>query len=598
MCYKGEFGFMDIFSILGLLSGLALFLYGMNTMGDGLEKLSGGKLEKTLEKMTNSTMKGFLLGAAVTAVIQSSSATTVMVVGFVNSGIMKLRQAIGIIMGANVGTTITSWILSLSGIEGDSVVMKLLKPTSFSAVFAFVGIILLMFCKSDKKKNLGSICLGFAVLMIGMNGMSSAVEPLADNPTFTSILTAFQNPVLGILAGALLTAVIQSSSASVGILQALSSTGQITYSMAIPIVMGQNIGTCVTALISCIGAKKNAKRAAFVHLYFNIIGTLLICALFYGSNLFFQYGFLNDVVNEANIAVIHTAFNLLATAFLLPFNKQLEKLACLTIKDSDEHNETPFLDERFLNTPSIATERALSLTEKMARLSQGTLLGSLELVDHYDAKAAETISENEDMIDMYEDIISTYLVKLSRKTLSEEDSKNVQLVLHAIGDFERISDHAVNILKVAQEINQKKIAFSEGAQAGLNVMIEALKEILNNAVQAFINNDVNIAAKVEPLEQVIDRLRDKLKEAHVKRLTNGECTIELGFVFSDLITNIERVSDHCSNIAIGVIEINRNGYEAHEYLHELKNSDDIQYNADYKEYKQKYALPQSALVKK
>ncbi|MGN1202417.1 MAG: Na/Pi cotransporter family protein, partial [Eubacterium sp.] len=524
---------MDIFSVLGLLCGLALFLYGMNTMGDGLEKLSGGKLEKTLEKMTNSTLKGFLLGAAVTAVIQSSSATTVMVVGFVNSGIMKLRQAIGIIMGANVGTTITAWVLSLSGIEGDSLVMQLLKPTSFSVVFAFVGIILLMFCKGDKKKNIGSICLGFAVLMVGMNGMSSAVEPLADSPVFTSILTAFQNPFLGIIAGLILTAVIQSSSASVGILQALSSTGQITYSMAIPIVMGQNIGTCVTALISCIGAKKNARRAAFVHLYFNIIGTILICALFYGSNLIFQYGFLDDIVNEANIAVIHTLFNLLATGLLLPFNKQLEKLACLTIKDSDDHSEAPFLDERFLNTPSIATERAVSLTEKMARLSQGTLLGALELIDEYDAKAAETISENEDMIDMYEDTISTYLVKLSRKTLSEKDSKNIQRVLHAIGDFERISDHAVNILKVAQEIDEKKIHFSDEAQAGLDVIIAALKEILNNAVQSFIKNDVKLAAKVEPLEQVIDRLRDKLKEAHVKRLTNGECTIELGFVFSD-----------------------------------------------------------------
>lgn len=585
---------MDLFAVLSLLCGLALFLYGMNTMGDGLEKFSGGKLEKTLEKMTNSTMKGFLLGAAVTAVIQSSSATTVMVVGFVNSGIMKLRQAIGIIMGANVGTTITSWILSLSGIQGDSLIMKLLKPSSFSAIFAFVGIILLMFFKSDSKKNLGTIFVGFAVLMVGMNMMSGAVEPLADNPAFTSILTAFQNPVLGIIAGAILTAVIQSSSASVGILQALSATGSITYSMAIPIVMGQNIGTCITALLSCVGAKKNAKRAAFVHLYFNIIGTLVICALFYGANLFLNFGFLGEVVNPANIAIIHTAFNLLATAILLPFNKQLEKLACLTIRDSEEDIDTPFLDERFLNTPAIATERAMSLSTKMARLSEGTLLGSLELLGEFNEKAAETIRENEDMIDVYEDTISTYLVKLSRKTLSEKDSKMIQLVLHTIGDFERISDHAVNILQVAEEIERKKVKFSEEAHAGLEVMTSALIEIINNATMAFINNDVNLAAKVEPLEQVIDRLRDKLKEAHVRRLTNGECTIELGFIFSDLITNIERVSDHCSNIAIGVIEINRNGYEAHEYLHELKNSDDIQYNADYKEYKKKYSLPENA----
>ena len=585
---------MGLFEVLKLICGLALFLYGMNTMGDGLEKFSGGKLEKTLEKMTNSTIKGFLLGAAVTAVIQSSSATTVMVVGFVNSGIMKLRQAIGIIMGANVGTTITSWILSLSGIEGDSIVMQLLKPSSFSAVFAFIGIILLMFMKSDSNKNLGTIFVGFAVLMVGMDMMSKAVAPLADEPAFTSILTAFQNPVLGIIAGAILTAVIQSSSASVGILQALSATGSITYSMAIPIVMGQNIGTCVTALLSCVGAKKNAKRAAFVHLYFNIIGTLLICLLFYGANLFLSFGFLDDVVNPANIAIIHTAFNLLATGLLLPFSRQLEKLACFTIRDKDEDSDIPFLDERFLNTPSIATERAMSLSIKMARLSEGTLLGSLELLGEYNDKVAETIRDNEDMIDTYEDVISTYLVKLSSKTLSEKDSKTIQLVLHTIGDFERISDHAVNILQVAEEIEQKKIKFSEEAHAGLEVMVAALIEIINNATLAFINNDVKLAAKVEPLEQVIDRLRDKLKEAHIRRLTNGECTIELGFIFSDLITNIERVSDHCSNIAIGVIEINRNGYEAHEYLHELKNSDDIQYNADYKEYKKKYSLPQNA----
>lgn len=585
---------MDLFSVLSLLCGLALFLYGMNTMGDGLEKFSGGKLEKTLEKMTNSTIKGFLLGAAVTAVIQSSSATTVMVVGFVNSGIMKLRQAIGIIMGANVGTTITAWILSLAGIEGDSLFMKLLKPESFSAVFAFIGIILLMFSKGGGKKNLGSILVGFAVLMVGMNMMSGAVKPLANDPTFTGILTAFNNPIFGILAGAALTAVIQSSSASVGILQALSSTGSITYSMAIPIVMGQNIGTCVTAILSCIGAKKNAKRAALVHLYFNIIGTLVICIVFYAVNAIIGFGFLDDIVNGASIAIIHTAFNLIATALLLPFGRQLEKLACITIKDKEEDDEMPFLDERFLNTPALATERAMSLSNKMARLSEGTLLGSLELLGEYNDKLVETIKENEDMIDSYEDVISTYLVKLSQKTLSERDSKIVQLVLHTIGDIERISDHAVNILKVAEEINNKKIKFSDEARAGLEVMIRALTEILNNATLALINNDVKLATKVEPLEQVIDRLRDKLKEAHIRRLTNGECTIELGFVFSDLITNIERVSDHCSNIAIGVIEINRNGYEAHEYLHELKNSDDIQYNADYKEYKKKYALPEMA----
>ena len=585
---------MDLFDVLSLLCGLALFLYGMNTMGDGLEKFSGGKLEKILEKMTNNTFKGFILGAAVTAVIQSSSATTVMVVGFVNSGIMKLRQAIGIIMGANVGTTITAWVLSLSGIEGDSMVMQMLKPANFSAIFAIIGIALLMFLKSDKSKNLGTIFIGFGVLMVGMSMMSDAVKPLADDPTFTSILTLFNNPVFGVLAGAVLTAVIQSSSASVGILQALSATGSITYSMAIPIIMGQNIGTCVTALISCIGAKKNAKRAAFVHLYFNIIGTIVVSALFYGSSLFLNYAFLDDAVNPANIAIIHTAFNLFVTVVLLPFAKQLEKLACLTIRDKDEESERPFIDERFLNTPSIATDRAMETSAKMARLSEGTILGALELVGNYDEKTAHTIVDNEDVVDAYEDVISNYLVKLSTKTLSEDDSKKIHLVLHTIGDFERISDHAINILEVAEEIKTKKIKFSEEAQAGLDVMSEALKEILNNATMAFINNDVELATKVEPLEQVIDRLRDKLKEAHVRRLTNGECTIELGFVFSDLITNIERISDHCSNIAIGVIETQRNGYEVHEYLHELKNSDDVQYNEDYKAYKKKYALPEIA----
>lgn len=585
---------MDLFSILQLLCGLALFLYGMNTMGDGLEKLSGGKLEKILEKLTNNTFKGFILGAAVTAVIQSSSATTVMVVGFINSGIMKLRQGIGVIIGANFGTVVTSWILSLSGIQGDSLIMQLLKPASFSAVFAFVGIVLMMFTKTEKKRNLSTIFIGFAVLMVGMEQMSAAVEPLENDPTFASFLTLFNNPIFGIFAGVVLTAIIQSSSASVGILQALSSTGVITYSMAIPIVLGQNIGTCVTALISCIGAKKNAKRAAFVHLYYNIIGVFAFCLLFYGSSLFINYSFMSQTVNQANVALIHTVFNIFEIILLLPLNRVLEKLACLTIRDKEEETDTPFLDERFLNTPSLATERAMSLSTKMARLSEGTLLGSLELLSEYNDKVAETIQDNEDMIDTYEDVISTYLVKLSMKTLSEADSKKVQLVLHTIGDFERISDHAVNILQVAQEIEQKKVKFSEEAHAGLEVMIAALIEIINNATLAFIHNDVKLAAKVEPLEQVIDRLRDKLKEAHVRRLTNGECTIELGFIFSDLITNIERVSDHCSNIAIGVIEINRNGYEAHEYLHELKNSDDIQYNADYKAYKQKYSLPQNA----
>ena len=584
---------MDFFAVLTLFFGLALFLYGMNTMGDGLEKFSGGTLEKILEKMTNNTFKGFLLGLGVTAIIQSSSATTVMVVGFVNSGIMKLRQAIGIIMGANVGTTVTAWILSLSAIEGDSFFMQLLKPLNISAVLAIIGIAFVMFTKSEKKHNFATIFLGFAVLMVGMNMMSGAVKPLANDPTFASILTIFTNPIMGILAGAVLTAVIQSSSASVGILQALSVTGSITYSMAIPIIMGQNIGTCVTAMLSCIGAKKNAKRAAFVHLYFNIIGTVVVSLLFFGSNLFMHYSFMNGAVGPENVAILHTCFNLIVTAILLPFGRVLEKLACLTIRDKDEDTELPFIDERFLATPAIATERAMDTGVKMARLSEGTILGSLELIENYDEKVAQTIIENEDLIDVYEDVISNYLVKLSVKELLEKDSKTVHLLLNAIGDFERIGDHALNILEVAKEMKEKKVKFSDEAQQGVNVMMEALREILTMATLTFINNDVKLAEQVEPLEQVIDKLRDKLKEAHIRRLANGECTIELGFIFSDLITNIERISDHCSNIAVGVIETNRNDFESHVYLNELKNSDDSQFNEAYKAYKEKYALSKS-----
>ena len=586
---------MDLKHILMMICGLALFLYGMSTMGDGLEKFSGGRLEKILEKLTSNTFKGFLIGALVTMVIQSSSATTVMVVGFINSGIMKLRQGVGIIIGANFGTVITSWILSLTGIEGDSLLMTMLKPQSFSAILALVGVALLMFFKSsDKKKNLAIIFIGFAVLMVGMDQMSQAVAPLKDDPTFVSFLTLFNNPAFGIFAGLVLTAIIQSSSASIGILQALSSTGVITYSMAIPIVLGQNIGTCVTALISCIGAKKNAKRAAFVHLYYNIIGVLAFCVVFYGAGLFIDYKFMNDTVNAANIAVIHTVFNVFGILLLLPLNRVLEKLACLTVRDNDEVSEIPFIDERFLGTPALATEQSRNTGVKMARLAEGTMLGSLELIDTYDEKLVQTITENEDLIDIYEDVISNYLIKLSTNELSERDSKMVQLLLHAIGDFERIGDHALNILEVAKEMHEKKVNFSEEAQQGVNIMMDALREILTNATLAFINNDVELAEKVEPLEQVIDRLRDKLKEAHIRRLTNGECTIELGFIFSDLITNIERVSDHCSNIAVGVIEINRNGYEPHIYLQELRNSDDAQFQEDYKAYKEKYALPKVA----
>ncbi|MDY3861629.1 MAG: Na/Pi cotransporter family protein [Ruminococcus sp.] len=584
---------MDIFSVFSLLGGLALFLYGMNILGDGLEKLSGGKLEKTLEKMTSNTMKGFLLGAAVTAIIQSSSATTVMVVGFVNSGIMKLKQAIGIIMGANVGTTITAWILSLSGIQGDSLIMQLLKPANFSPLFAFAGIILIMFSKSDKKHNIGGIFIGFAVLMFGMESMSSAVAPLADVPEFTHFLTMFENPLFGVLAGALLTAVIQSSSASVGILQALSSTGSITYSMAIPIVMGQNIGTCVTALISCIGAKKNAKRAAIVHLYFNIIGTLVWLTVFYSLNAFMQFSFVSEVVGPAEIAIIHTIFNLLSTSLLLPFARQLEKLACLTIRDKQTDEETVFIDERFLNTPAIATEQCTVMAGKMADRAYRTIMDALSLLKKYDEKKAEQIQESEEKIDQYEDVLGTYLVKLSSRNLTVSDSKEVARLLHCIGDFERIGDHAINILNSAKEMHDKKIGFSDKAKEELQVIIGALDEVLETTVVAFQSNDVSLAETVEPLEQVIDRLSDKLKSRHIKRLQDGECTIEMGFVLSDLLTNCERVSDHCSNVAVCIIQINLESFETHEYLQEIKSEDDGKFKERYENYLEKYPLPKN-----
>ncbi|HHZ06743.1 MAG TPA: Na/Pi cotransporter family protein [Clostridiales bacterium] len=584
---------MDIFSVLGLIGGLALFLFGMNTMGDGLEKLSGGRLESMLEKMTSNTIKGFALGVGVTAIIQSSSATTVMVVGFVNSGIMRLSQAIGIIMGANVGTTVTAWLLSLTGVEGDSIVMKMMQPINFSPILAMIGIALIMFAKNGKKKDAGNILVGFAILMFGMNMMSTAVKPLAEVPEFTSILTMFSNPIFGILAGALLTAVIQSSSASVGILQALSVTGAISFSTAIPIVMGQNIGTCVTAMISCIGAKKNAKRAAFVHLYFNIIGTVVILALFYGINAFVDFKFLNDIVNPADIAIIHTVFNISATALLLPFSKLLEKLACLTVRDKGTEDDTPFIDERFLNTPAVATAQCKSMTVKMAELSKKTILQAFSMIGNYNEKTAEKIMENEDKLDRYEDVLGTYLVKLCSKSLTPKDSAEVSKMLHDIGDFERIGDHAVNVLDVAKEMNEKKVRFSPKAIEELVVLNDALTEILTNSVEAFEQDNYVLAEHIEPLEQVIDNLTDELKLRHIKRLQDGECTIELGFMYSDLLTNYERVSDHCSNIAVCMIELSRESFGTHEYLHEIKDMGQRDFVESYKEYKVKYVLPET-----
>ena len=573
---------MDIFNVLSLIGGLALFLYGMNVMGDGLAKTAGGKLEKILEKLTSTPIKGVILGAAVTGVIQSSSATTVMVVGFVNSGIMKLTQAVGIIMGANIGTTVTSWILSLSGIQSDNFWIKMLKPSSFSPILAVIGIVFLLFTKSEKKHDIGTILLGFAVLMFGMETMSAAVKPLANVPEFTNILTMFSNPILGMLAGAVLTAVIQSSSASVGILQALCATGFVSYGVAIPIIMGQNIGTCVTALISSIGAKKNAKRAAFVHLYFNVIGTTVFMIVFYLVNGFMHFSFLGDATNAAGIAIVHSLFNVGATILLLPFGKVLVKLATLTVRDEKE-------SEDIAEDKTLDVVQSVSVTKKMASLSRDALFKAMSLFENYDKKTAEDVVKLENKIDQYEDQLGTYLVKLSSKQLSLNDSQTVSIMLHVIGDFERIADYAINISKKAEDMHSKGLKFSYVASKELQVYGDALKEIMNMTVDVFTADNLDEAVRVEPLEEVIDRLNSKIKKNHVKRLQNGECTIDIGLILEDTITNYERVADHCSNVAVCMLQVREDEYGTHEYLDNVKH-DDTQFKKLYQEYKEKYYL--------
>lgn len=564
---------MDIFDVLTMLGGLALFLYGMHTMGEGLTKVSGGKLERILEKLTSNPFKAVLLGAMVTAVIQSSSATTVMVVGFVNSGIMKLNQAIGIIMGANIGTTITSWILSLSGIESDNLFMQFLKPSNFAPVLALVGIVFIMFLNSQKKKDIGMILIGFAVLMFGMDTMSGAVKPLADVPEFTGVLTMFSNPVLGMLAGAFLTAVIQSSSASVGILQALCATGSITYGTAFPIILGQNIGTCVTALISSVGANKNARRAALVHLYFNVIGTAVFMILFYSINAVVSFNFFGDVAGPAGIAVIHTVFNVFATLILLPFARGLEKLAYITIREDEDEKEKKemgsLLDERFLEQPAFAMERCRQVAAAMAELSQKALTEAISLITKYDEKKAKAVYRMEDEVDHYEDLLGSYLVKLSSRNLTEKDSRSLSTILHCIGDFERISDHAINIEESARKLYDQKLKFSEKAVGEVQVFTRAVTDILNLSIRAFEEEDEELANDIEPLEEVVDRLNKKMKKRHVKRLQNGKCSIETGLILSDLATNFERVADHCSNIGVCVIQIKEDAFDTHEYLDAL-----------------------------
>ena len=590
---------MDIFDVLSMVGGLALFLYGMHIMGDALAKMSGGKLEKVLERLTSNKWSAVLLGAGVTAVIQSSGATTVMVVGFVNSGIMKLNQAVGIIMGANIGTTATSWLLSLSGIDGGSFFLQMLKPTSFTPILAVIGAILVVFCKSEKKHNIGTILLGFAILMYGMTAMSSAVEPLKDVPQFTQILTKFENPLLGVIAGFVLTTIMQSSSVSVGILQALCSTGAVSYALALPIIMGQNIGSCTTAMISSVGASKDAKRAAAVHFYFNVIGTVVFMLVFYISNAFVHYAFLPQAANEVGIATIHSIFNIAATIVLLPLSGFLEFLAVKTIKDDDEEEDElskhdkvlQLLDPVFLERPGFAIMQCQKVASAMAELSMKSVGRAVGLLTAYDEEIAERIRKEEDTVDKYEDQLGTYLLRLSTKDLSKEDGHRLSLMLHSLGDIERISDLAVNILLAVEQMHKKELIFSKKAMDELAVYSKALKDILTMTVNAFEQNDRYKAALVQPLEELMDDMNKELKKRHVKRLRKGKCMIELGLSLSDISDTYERISDHCSNIATCVIQVEDDELDAHEHRKEVKEQDAKWYDEQYRAYEQKYALP-------
>lgn len=586
---------MEIWDVLTLICGLALFLFGMELMGETLKKSAGNRLKIILGKMTSSKWRGFLLGLGVTAIIQSSSATTVMVIGFVNSGTMLLSRAVGVIMGANVGTAVTAWLTGLSGLgdsgEAISSIIQWAKPSSWTPILAFIGIGLYLFSKREKKRDVGMILLSFAVLMVGMDLMSSSVAGLKGSPEFHSILTMFENPILGLLAGLVLTVIIQSSSASIGILQSVSTTGAISFGTAVPIIMGLNIGTCVTALISCIGANKNGKRAAFIHLYFNIIGAAFWMAAFYILDAIFNFAVVDSSIGTMGIALVHTVFKILSVALLAPVSGWLEKLANLTVKDSGKKDQKEtLLDERLISTPSFAVQRADEVTHLMAISSCHAMKDSLKLLSTYDSKLADSIRSEETKVDEIEDSLGTYLVKVSSANLSDEDARDITKLLHLIGDFERISDHAVNIVESAEEMSDKEISFSEKARAELMVMIAALNEILDMACNAFINNDLALAAKIEPLEQTIDMLRDKIKANHVRRLQKNECTIEHGFILSDILTNCERVSDHCSNVASCVIEISE--YDAlnmHEYIKNVKTNEE-DFKKQVEEYSRKYAI--------
>jgi phosphate:Na+ symporter len=580
---------MTIFNGLTLIGGLCLFLFGMSVMGSALEKAAGSQLKTLLGRLTTGKMAGFLTGLGVTSVIQSSSATTVMVVGFVNSGVMTLHQAINVIMGANVGTTVTAWILSLTGITSTNIWVQLLKPTSFTPILALVGIVLYMMGRTSKKKDTGMILLGFATLMFGMDTMSSAVSGLKDVPQFANILLMFSNPILGVLAGAVLTGIIQSSSASVGILQALSATGQVTFGTAIPIIMGQNIGTCVTALLSSVGTNKNARRAAVVHLSFNVIGTVIWLSVFTGLNAIFRFAFVGETTNQLGIAIVHSTFNILCTMIFLPASGLLEKLSYRIIPESKIVEGDTELDERLMATPPLAVERCRVMTEAMATTSAHALRTSVAMLTKYDTNSAAAIRDEENLTDHYEDILGTYLVKLGSHPLSDADSAESAKLLHMIGDYERICDHAVNLLESAEEIRDKDIRFSEQAMRELGVLTSAVEEIVDLSLGAFLQNDYKAAVLVEPLEQVVDTLKDQLRSRHILRLQKGECSLDAGFVWSDLLTNLERVSDHCSNIAGCVIELRHDSMDLHEYLDGIK-SGKPEFTAQFEAFSRKYAL--------
>lgn len=588
---------MDFFDLLTMIGGLALFLYGMHMLSEGLEKLSGGKLERILESMTDSRWKAVLLGAGVTAVIQSSSATTVMVVGFVNSGIMKLSQAIGVIMGANVGTTITSWLLSLTGLEGDSFLLEMIKPTSFSPVFAMIGVVFIVFLKNPKKRDIGGILVGFAILMTGMSTMSDAMKPLSEIPSFTRLFTMFENPFLGLIMGAILTAVIQSSSASVGILQALCATGTVTYGAAVPIILGQNIGTCVTAMMSGVGAGKNAKRAATIHLMFNVIGVAVFMLVFYTLNFALQFNFLSESANSAGIALVHTGFNLLATLVLLPFAKQLEQLSFVLIKPDSEENARKEedeifarMDERLLATPSFALEQTNSCVFKMADLVVENVNEAMNVIFAYDKQSVKQIEQRERLIDRYDDAVSGYLVKLSARNLTESDTMKLNMLLHGIGDLERIADHAMNIGELARSMNKKEQHFSNKATEELKIFSRAVIDIVGESVRTFKEEDLKSARQIEPFEEAIDRIQKEMKKRHTKRLRKGKCTAEMGFVLSDITNNYERIADHCSNLAISVMQFYENDTFAHEYVDNLLKDEGSEFDLLYQKYLSEYNI--------